>query len=399
MDIQLSDRIKSIKPSPTLAVTAKAADLKAAGHDIIALGAGEPDFATPQHIKEAAIAAINAGFTHYTAVDGISELKHAIIDKLSRDNKLTYKPEQILISCGAKHSIFNLMQALLNPGDEVIVPAPYWVSFTDIAILSGATPVTIYAGIEQNFKITPAQLEKAITPKARMIIMNSPSNPTGVCYTEEELAALGAVLRKHPNILIMCDDIYEKINWADFPFANMLMACPDFYDRTVVVNGVSKTYAMTGWRIGYAAGPTTLIKAMVKMQSQSTTNACSIAQKAAVAAINGDQTCIYLMTAEFKKRHDYVLAELQSMPGIECLAANGTFYVFFKVEGLIKKLNISGVTNDTEFAEYLINEAGIAMVPGAAFGAPGYLRASIATSMEVLREAMRRLRGVTEKIS
>ncbi len=399
MGIQLSDRIKSIKPSPTLAVTARAAELKAAGIDIIGLGAGEPDFATPQHIKEAAIAAINAGFTHYTAVDGILELKQAIISKLTRDNGLDYKPEQILVSCGAKHSIFNLMQAVLNPGDEVLIPAPYWVSYPDIALLCGAKPVVIYADIEQRFKITAQQLEQAITPKTKMLVLNSPSNPTGIAYSNEELAALGKVLLKYPDILILSDDIYEHILWAKFSFANIVMACPELYARTVVINGVSKSYAMTGWRIGYAAGPEALIKAMHKMQSQSTSNACSISQKAAVAAINGDQSCIYLMNAEFQKRHDFVLEELNSMSGIQCLDADGAFYVFFKVQELIDKLAIDGVTNDTEFAEYLINKAGLALVPGVAFGAPGYLRASVATSMDILREAMRRLRAVTEKIS
>lgn len=399
MDIQLSDRINSIKPSPTLAVTAKAAELKAAGHDIIGLGAGEPDFPTPEHIREAGIQAIRESFTHYTPVDGIIELKLAIIAKLERDNKLQYKPEQILVSCGAKHSIFNLMQALLNPGDEVIIPAPYWVSYTDMTILTGAKPVTVSAGMEQRFKITPAQLQAAITPKTRLLILNSPSNPTGIAYTTEELAALGAVLLKHPNIVVMSDDIYEHILWADFNFANILMACPELYDRTVVVNGVSKSYAMTGWRIGYAAGPVKLIKAMMKMQSQSTTNACSIAQKAAVAALNGEQSCITLMNIAFKDRHDFMYRELNSIPGIQCIDADGAFYVFFKVTDLITKLNNPEVTNDAQFAEYLIKEAGIALVPGSAFGAPGFLRASTAINLDVLREAVRRLRTVAEKIS
>jgi len=396
LNIQLSDRVNSIKPSPTLAVTAKAAELKAAGHDIIGLGAGEPDFATPQHIKEAAKKAIDEGFTHYTAVDGIPELKQAIIAKLSRDNKLTYKPEQILVSCGAKHSIFNLMQALLNPGDEVVIPAPFWVSYPDMAVLAGAKPVAVYAGIEQGFKITPAQLDAAITPKTKLLILCSPSNPTGVAYTDAELAALGVVLRKHPQVLIMSDDIYEHILWSNAPFSNIAMACPDLYDRIVVVNGVSKSYAMTGWRIGYAAGPEKLIKAMHKMQSQSTTNPCSISQKAAVAALNGDQSCIATMNKDFKLRHDFVMQELSSIPGIEIRPADGAFYVFFKVTDLIAKLNIPHVTNDTEFAEYLIHKAGLALVPGSAFGAPGYLRASTATNMDILREAMRRLRTVAE---
>lgn len=397
MNIQLSDRINSIKPSPTLAVTAKAAELKAAGHDIIGLGAGEPDFATPQHINEAAKKAIDEGFTHYTAVDGIPELKQAIISKLNRDNQLSYKPEQILVSCGAKHSIFNLMQSLLNPGDEVVIPAPYWVSYPDMAVLAGAKSVAVYAGIEQGFKITPAQLDAAITPKTRMLILCSPSNPTGVAYTKEELAALGAVLRKYPNVLIMSDDIYEHILWSNAPFANIGMACPDLYDRIVIINGVSKSYAMTGWRIGYAAGPEKLIKAMHKMQSQSTTNACSISQKAAVAALNGDQSCIATMNEQFKLKHDYVVQELSTMPGIEISPADGAFYVFFKVTSLIAKLNLPTVKNDTEFAEYLINEVGLALVPGSAFGAPGYLRASTATNIDILKEAMRRLRIVAER--
>ncbi len=397
--IQLSDRINSIKPSPTLAVTAKAIELKAAGEDIIGLGAGEPDFATPEHAKQAAIDAINDNFSHYTAVDGIPDLKKAIIDKLMRDNQLEYKPDQILVSCGAKHSIFNLLQALINPGDEVIIPAPYWVSYTDMTVLCGGVPVTVYAGIDQRFKITPEQLQSAITPKTRLLMINSPSNPTGVAYTKAELAALGAVLRAYPDIVVMSDDIYEKTYWADFPFANILMACPELYDRTVVINGVSKAYAMTGWRIGYAAGPTQLIKAMLKMQSQSTTNACSISQKAAVAAISGDQSCIATMNTQFKLRHDYVVKELNSMPGIQCLPADGAFYVFIKVDELINRLKNPAVTNDAEFAEYLISTVGLALVPGSAFGAPGYLRASIAASMDNLRSAMQRLRTVAEKIS
>lgn len=389
----------SIKSSPTLAVAAKAAALKAMGRDIISLGTGEPDFATPAHIKEAAKQAIDAGFTHYTAVDGISELKQAIINKLNRDNKLSYKPEQILVSCGAKHSIFNLMQALLNPGDEVIIPIPYWVSYPDMAMLAGAKPVFINSGIEQRFKITAQQLEETITPNSKLLILNSPSNPCGVAYTQAELAALGAVLSKHPQVIIMSDDIYEHILWADFPFSNIVMACPDLYERTVVINGVSKSYAMTGWRIGYAAGPQALIQAMHKIQGQSTSNPCSIAQKAAVAAINGDQSCIVLMNTEFKYRHDYFVKELSSVPGISIMSTDGAFYVFFKVTDLIKKLNLPEVTNDTEFAEYLLNEVGLGLVPGAAFGSPGYLRASTATNIDILREAVQRLRIVAEKIS
>lgn len=399
MEIQLSNRANNIKPSPTLAVAAKAAELKAAGQDIISLGAGEPDFATPEHVKEAAKQAIDANFTRYTQVDGIPELKQAIIAKLDRENHLKYKPEQILVSCGAKHSIFNALQALLNPGDEVIIPAPYWVSYPDMAVLAEAKPVFIPAGIEQNFKITAEQLATAITPKSRIFFINSPSNPSGLAYTKEELAALGAVLLKHPQIVIISDDIYEHTFWAEFPFANILNACPELYDRTIVVNGVSKAYAMTGWRIGYAAGPVAIIKAMTKIQSQSTTNACSISQKATVAALNGDQACISKMNAEFKKRSAYFVEELQKIPGIKCLPADGAFYVLFQVSDLIKKLNLPNVNNDHEFAEHILNTVGLALVPGSAFGAPGYLRASIAASMNDLQEAILRLNKVAQKVT
>lgn len=399
MEIQLSDRVNSIKPSPTLAVAAKAAELKAAGQDIISLGAGEPDFATPTHVKEAAKQAIDANFTHYTQVDGIPELKQAIISKLGRDNNLQYKPEQIIVSCGAKHSIYNVLQALLNPGDEVIIPAPYWVSYPDMTILAGGKPVIVSADITQNFKIKPEQLAAAITPKTRLMFINSPSNPSGVAYTQEELAALGAVLLKHPHIIIISDDIYEHTYWAKFPFVNILNACPELYDRTVIVNGVSKAYAMTGWRIGYAAGPTNLIKAMLKIQSQSTTNPTSISQKATVAALNGDQSFITGMNKEFKQRHDYFIHELNNMPGIKCLPADGAFYVLFQVTDLIKQLNLPNVTNDHEFAEYLLNTVGLALVPGSAFGAPGYLRASIAASQKELEGAIQRLKSVTAKLA
>lgn len=397
MEIQLSNRANSIKPSPTLAVAAKAAELKAAGKDIVSLGAGEPDFATPAHVKEAAKQAIDANFTHYTQVDGIPELKKAIIDKLAHENNLQYKPDQILVSCGAKHSIFNAMQALLNPGDEVIIPAPYWVSYPDMAMLAEAKPVFIPAGIEQQFKITPAQLEAAITPKSRFFFINSPSNPSGVAYTKEELAALGEVLLKHPQIVVLTDDIYEHTWWAKFPFVNILNACPKLYDRTIVVNGVSKAYAMTGWRIGYAAGPAHIIKAMTKIQSQSTTNATSISQKAAVAALSGDQKCITEMNGEFKLRHDYFMSALQEIPGIKCLPADGAFYVLFQVDDLIKKLNLPNVTNDHQFAEYLLDTVGLSLVPGSAFGAPGYLRASIAANMDQLQEAILRLKKVAQR--
>lgn len=393
---ELAARVQGIKPSPTLAVAARAEELKAAGRKIISLSVGEPDFDTPEFIKEAAIKALRDGFTKYTAVDGIKVLRQAIVDKFFKDNGLTYTINQILVSCGAKHSIYNLMQAILNPGDQVIIPAPFWVSYPDMAILAGAEPVVIKADLAQNFKITPQQLESVITDKTRMLILNSPSNPTGVAYTAEELKALGSVLVKYPNILVMSDDIYEHTLWKG-EFVNILQTTPELYDRCVVINGVSKAYSMTGWRIGYAAGPKHIISAMSKVQSQSTSNATSIAQYAALAALTGDQSFIKTMVAAFKERHDFVLKELRSMPGVKCAPSDGTFYIFPSVEGLISQS--SGFSNDLEFSEFLLNTAEIAVVPGSAFGAPGYIRISYATSMENLQEAMRRMRAAIEKLN
>lgn len=393
--MQLSTRVQRIKPSPTLAVTARAAALRAAGKDIIGLGAGEPDFDTPNHIKQAAIEAIEAGFTKYTDVSGTPELKRAVIAKFARENGLDYTPAQILVSVGGKQSFFNLAQALLNPGDEVIIPAPYWVSYPDMVMLADGIPVVISAGIEQNFKITPAQLEAAITPLTRLVVINSPSNPTGTAYTRAELGALGEVLRRHPKLLIATDDMYEHILWTKQPFVNILNTCPDLYDRTIVLNGVSKAYSMTGWRIGYAGGPALLIEAMKNIQSQSTSNPTSISQVAAQAALEGDQTCISRMCAAFKERHDFVVNELNTIPGVRCIAGQGTFYSFPNVEGAIARLD--GIHSDVDLAEHLINEAGVALVPGSAFGAPGHLRLSFATDLDTLREALRRLKGVLNK--
>lgn len=390
MNIKLSNRVNKIKPSPTIAVTTRARELRAAGHDIIGLGAGEPDFDTPDHIKLAAKQALDDGFTKYTAVDGTPELKAAIITKFEQDNGLSYQPNQILVSVGGKQSFFNLTQALLNDGDEVVIPAPYWVSYPDIVILAGGVPVIVGAGIDQHFKVTPAQLDASLTVNTRLFVINSPSNPTGSAYTRAELEALGDVLRKYPDVLIAIDDMYEHIVWTDEPFCNILMACPDLYDRTIVLNGVSKAYSMTGWRIGYAGGPADLIAAMKKIQSQSTSNPCSIAQVAAQAALEGDQTCISTMLAAFKERHDFVLESLNNIKGVQCAASHGTFYSFPYVQDAIDATD--GVSNDVEFAEYLINEAGLAMVPGSAFGAEGYLRISFATSMENLQQAMTRLK-------
>ena len=390
MEIKVANRAASIKPSPTLAVTAKAAELRAAGRDIIALSAGEPDFDTPSHIKEAAIKAIHDGKTKYTAAGGLPEIKQAVVDKFQRENALSYKPEQVLVSCGAKHSIYNLMQALLNPGDEVIIPAPYWVSYPDMAKLTGAEPVVIKTGLESRFKITRKQLHGAITDKSRLFIINSPSNPTGVSYSETELAEIAAVLTEHPEIIILTDDIYEHILWGQSEFKNIVNVCPELYDRTVVVNGVSKAYSMTGWRIGYLGGPLPLVKAAQKIQSQSTSNPSSISQYAAIAALNGDQTYINESMAIFKQRHDFVHAGLNSIDGVECTASDGTFYSFPNMQGVIDKLD--GINNDMELGEYLLEQAEVALVPGSAFGAKGYMRLSYATSMENLETAIGRLK-------
>lgn len=384
----LSLKVERIKPSITLSISNRAQELKAAGEDIIDLSLGEPDFETPDFIKEAAIQAIRDGFTKYTAVDGIPSLKKAIIDKFHRENLLDYTPEQIIVSCGAKQCLFNLFEALLNPGDEVIVPGPYWVSYPDMVLLTDGVPVTIKTQMSQNFKITPAQLDASITPETRLLILNSPSNPTGMTYTEQELEALGEVLERHPKITIVSDDIYEHIRWEAVPFINIVNACPFLKERTIVVNGVSKAYAMTGWRIGYAAGPKALVAAMRKVQSQSTSNPNSIAQIAARAALNGDQSCVKNMTREFKRRHDFVVETVNKIPGLQCLAGDGTFYAFINVEKALENL---GIKNDVEFSELLLKEARVAVVPGSGFGAPGYIRISFAVSMDVLKDALARV--------
>ena len=394
MDIKLSGRVTRIKPSPTLAVTARAAELKAAGKDVIGLGAGEPDFDTPEHIKQAAIAALAAGKTKYTAVDGTPELKRAIIGKFRRDNGLEYEPAQVIVSCGGKQSFFNLCQALLDEGDEVIIPAPYWVSYPDIVLLNDGKPVIVEAGIEQAFKISPTQLEAAITPRTRLFVINSPSNPTGVAYSRQELEALGDVLRRHPQVIIATDDMYEHILWSEEPFTNIVMACPDLYDRTMVLNGVSKAYSMTGWRIGYAAGPAKLVRAMAKAQSQSTSNPASISQAAAVAALEGDQSCVATMRDAFKDRHAYVLERFSMMQGVRCHPADGTFYLFPDFRAFIA--SSSDIADDLALAEKLL-EAGVAVVPGSAFGAEGYIRISFATSTEALTGALDRIADFVSK--
>ncbi len=365
--------------------------MRAAGRDIIGLGAGEPDFDTPEHIKAAAVKALANGFTKYTAVDGIPSLKKAIIDKFKKDNGLEYQSKQVLVSCGGKQSSFNLTQALLNPGDEVIIPAPFWVSYPDMVLLADGVPVIIDTTQAQQFKITPEQLRGAITPKTRLIFINSPSNPSGIAYSLDELKALGDVLKEFPNIIIATDDMYEHILWKQGTFVNILNAHPDLYDRTVVMNGVSKAYSMTGWRIGYAAGPADLIEAMCTVQSQSTSNPTSISQVAAETALTGDQGFINNMCVEFKKRHDYVVSELNKIDGVDCMETDGTFYVFPNVEKLLARLD--GIDDDLAFSEYLIEKAGVALVPGSAFGTPGHIRISIATSMANLENALERIRN------
>lgn len=392
--MELSRRVQAIKESPTLAVTARAAKLKAEGKDIIGLGAGEPDFDTPQHIKDAAKKAIDNGFTKYTPVAGIPGLKNAIVEKFKRDNGFTYSSKEVIVGVGGKQCIFNLALAVLNPGDEVVVPAPYWVSYSDIAMVAEATPVVVNCGIEQGFKITPAQLEAAITPRTKLFMINSPSNPTGAVYTLDELSALGEVLKRHPKVLVATDDMYEHVNLSGEQFVNILNATPELKDRCVVLNGVSKAYSMTGWRIGYAAGPEYIIKAMEILQSQSTSNPTSISQVAAQAALEGDQACIEPMLKAFRERHDFVVNRFNEIPGLKCIRAGGAFYAFPDAREAIAKLHKDGKISqatDMALSEYLLERTGVAVVPGSAFGAEGYFRISFATSMENLRNALDRI--------
>jgi len=394
LKISLSNRIQRVKPSPTLAVTALADQLRAQGRDVIGLAAGQPDFDTPDYIKEAAIEAINQGFTKYTAVDGTAGLKQAIINKFKRENGFDFTAEQILVSVGGKQAIYNLCQTLLNKGDEVIIPAPYWVSYPDIVKLADATPVIVEGDISQSFKITAEQLEQAITDKTRLFILNSPSNPSGKAYSKAELRALGDVLVKHPDIVVMTDDIYEHIVWTDEGFNNILNVCPELAGQTVVVNGVSKAYSMTGWRIGYSGGPTDLIKGMKKIQSQSTSNPTSIAQYAAQAALEGDQSFLKDMCDVFKQRHDYVYETLNDMNGVEVLPSDGTFYSFPSFHAVIERMD--GIEDDVELAQLLLEKADVALVPGSAFGLSGYIRLSFATDMESLEKALTRIRQIIE---
>lgn len=378
-------------PSATSAVLGLAAKLREEGRDVISLGAGEPDFDTPDHIKEAAIQAIHDGHTKYTAIDGTASLKAAIQRKFERDNDLSYRPDEILVSCGAKHTLFNLCMGVLSPGDEAIIPVPFWVSYPDMVRVADGVPVIVDTGIESSFKVTPEQLEASITDRTRLLFLNSPSNPSGSCYTREELVALGEVLLKHPNIVIAADDIYEHIHWGDEPFCSLATAVPALKEQTVTINGVSKCYAMTGWRIGYAGGPATIIKAMKTIQSQCTSNPCSISQIAATEALDGDQTCVSDMTAAYRERSDYIVDALNSIPGFECRKGEGAFYAFPRVSGAIERL---GFKDDFELVEKLLNEAIVVMVPGSPFGSPGYVRISFACAIPQLEEAIKRIRSV-----
>lgn len=395
-----ANRLSRVKPSPTLAVTAKAAELKAAGKDVIGLGAGEPDFDTPDHIKKAAIEAINRGDTKYTPVGGTAALKKAIIDKFKRENGLEYAANQVVAGVGAKQVIFNALLATLNNGDEVIIPAPYWVSYPDMVLFAEGTPVIVECPESNNFKLTPQALEKAITPKTKWLILNSPSNPTGAAYTKEELAALAAVLLKHAHIYVMADDIYEHLAYDGFTFVTIAQVEPRLYDRTLTVNGVSKAYAMTGWRIGYAGGPKELIKGITDIQSHSSSNACSISQAASVAALNGPQEFLQEWKKSFALRRNLVVDALNQIEGISCLKPEGAFYVFPNIKKLIGKKTPAGKTIEScnDFCTYLLEEALVAAVAGSAFGMGGHFRISYATSETVLTEAMKRIKQACDAL-
>ena len=395
----ISDSLKRIKPSPTIAVTQKAKELKAAGKDVIGLGAGEPDFDTPDNIKKAAIDAIKSGDTKYTAVDGTKDLKEAIIKKFKRENNLNYTIDQITVGAGGKHVIYNLMMATLNKGDEVIIPAPYWVSYPDIVLLAGANPIVIECSEDQGFKLSAKDLEAKITNNTKWLILNSPSNPTGACYSEQEIKNLSQVLKRNPHVNILSDDIYEHITYDNFKFFTIAQI-PEIKNKVITMNGVSKSYAMTGWRIGYAAGDKDIIKAIAKIQSQSTTNPSSISQAAAVEALNGKQDFIPVRAKAFQERRDFVVNSLNAIEGISCLKPEGAFYVFPNCKGLIGKKDKSGkkITNDTEFVQSLLENNDVAVVQGSAFGLEGFFRISYATSMEKLEIAMKRIKSFCESL-
>jgi aspartate aminotransferase len=385
---ELARRLQRIQPSATVSITARAQRLREQGRDIIVLSVGEPDFPTPEHIKAAAADALARNDTKYTPVDGSSDLKRAIVAKLERDNGLRYAPEQVLVSTGAKQSCYNACLALLDPGDEAIVVAPYWVSYPDMIRLAEAEPVVVPTTADSGFKLTAAQLAGALNPRTRLLILNSPCNPTGAVYSAAELIALGEVLRNHPRVVVLSDEIYEHIQWTGARFASFAAVCPELYDRTLTVNGMSKGYAMSGWRIGYAAGPQPIIKAMTSLQGQSTTNACTISQAAAREALAGDQAPVRAMCAEFKRRHESFYAGVCRLPGVDCVPADGTFYLFPNVEAAMRT---KGIGSDVELCERLIDEVGLALVPGTAFGAPHHIRLSFAASTSTLESALARL--------
>ncbi len=389
----LSDTLARVKPSPTIAVTTKARELRAAGRDVIGLGAGEPDFDTPDNIKAAAVAAINAGHTKYTAVDGIPELKEAIVAKFARENGLTYAPEQVSVGTGGKQVLYNALVATLNPGDEVVIPAPYWVSYPDMVLLGGGTPVFVETRLQDGFKVAPEELAKAIGPKTKWVILNSPSNPSGAAYTRGDLEGVAEVLRANPHVYVLTDDMYEHLVYDDFEFVTIAQVAPDLYDRTLTMNGVSKAYAMTGWRIGYAAGPRDLIKAMGKLQSQSTSNPCSISQWAAVEALNGAQDFLPERAAAFKARRDLVVDMLNAADGIHCPKPEGAFYVYASCAGCLGKTSAGGqkIESDEDFVTALLEENDVAAVHGAAFGLSPFFRVSYATSTEALEKACTRI--------
>ena len=395
----VSNNLKRIKPSPTIAVTQKAKELKASGKDIIGLGAGEPDFDTPDNIKEAAIKAIKDGDTKYTAVDGTPALKEAIVKKFKRENNLVYQIDQITVGAGGKQVIYNAMMATLNAGDEVIIPAPYWVSYPDIVLLAGGTPVILECNEKQGFKVNPSALEKSITKKTKWIILNSPSNPTGACYSEKDIKEIGKILEKHPDVFILSDDIYEHVMYGNFKFFTIAQI-DNLKDRVLTMNGVSKAYSMTGWRIGYAAGPKDIIKAIAKIQSQSTTNPSSISQAAAVEALNGVQDFIKDRAKSFQARRDFVVKALNAIEGIECLNPDGAFYVFPSCKGLIGKKDSKGkeIKKDIDFVQSLLENNGIAVVQGSAFGLEGFFRISYATSMENLKKALEKIESFCKSL-
>lgn len=388
MSIRLARRLQRIRPSATVGITARALTLREQGRDIISLAAGEPDFDTPAHIKAAAIEAIEAGQTKYTAIDGSHALKRAVAAKFALDNGLEYLPSQILISSGAKQACYNLCQVLLETGDEAVIPAPYWVSYPEMVRLADAEPVIVHCAADNDFRMTPEQLAAAITPQTRLLIVNSPCNPSGAAYDDADWQALGEVLREHPRVHVLADDIYEHIHWGEAPFSSFATACPHLYERTITVNGVSKSYAMSGWRVGYSGGPEPIIKAMTAIQSQSTTNACSISQAAATAALEGDQSFLAEMRDTFKSRHAFVLERLNAIDGIEARPGRGAFYLLPNIE---RAMSVRGFDDDLAFCEALLDERGLALVPGSAFGAPGHMRISFAASNETLEDALDRI--------